>query len=196
MTEQSSNAVSVETSVAEITEITEKTVTNTDTTPAEKRTYSGQVSPCALSGLNLTNDPCNALNWQAYVEAVSVMSTNERYQQREQLGDSDVDQLKRLILDIPLATELTQKQTSTRELKLAIEHYKPALQPLLTILVLHNEMLVELEADLQQTKSELEQKSRFLTATQEALRLAQQKIDAITNIEQQLNSEGALTNDH
>jgi hypothetical protein len=162
---------------------------------AQKSAYSGQLSLCALSGLKLTNDPCNALNWQSFVEAVIAMSAIERNEVRESLGDSDVDHLKNLILDVHLATELSERLSSVNALEQSIGNYSETLQPLLTALVFYSRKLGESEANLQRTKTELDQKSKSLTNTQEALRLAQEKIDAITNIEQQLNSEGALTND-
>jgi hypothetical protein len=150
---------------------------------------------CLAYPLDLTGNACNVLAWQSYMATLLFLSELERQQQLSFLTNDEIDTLKKALLLTHTNEVLAVRKDNINKLEQMVSNYPfPLDQLLLTHLVFHKNILDQSE-QLSLTIQSLNNVKTELTETKVELQKAQKKIDAITNIEQQLNSEGNLSDD-
>ncbi len=178
---------------------THSTARTAEPTPADRTETSTAKTVkdrCANAQPTLKADKCLLPAWQHYLIHSLQLDETQRQQQLGQLQHSNTDTLKRLLLlthpDEPLPVRIEHN----RLLEQAINQYDPALQSFLTLVVAYNQTLMTQDTRADASLATLNALLAELNVTKQALDEAQQKIDAITNIEQQLNAEESLSHDN
>jgi len=111
------------------------------------------------------------------------------------LGSDDVDQLKRVFLLSHPEEDLLIKEESNRQLFNTARVTPSSLSNFITLIATYNERTLQQERNEKLTERKIKILSAEKRVLADKLALSQKKIQAITDIEQQLNSEGLGANE-
>lgn len=150
---------------------------------------------CIEHRLDLSADTCNVLAWQSYIASLLFMTESERQHHLSVITDGDVGQLQQMLLLTHTNEVLEVRKFNSAKLDYLVSSYPYPLDQLVLTYVTLNQSTINLSEQLATTEKKQSDIEAELQSVKSELKQAQKKIDAITNIEQQLNSEGALTDD-
>ncbi|AJQ93516.1 hypothetical protein [Gynuella sunshinyii] len=140
-----------------------------------------------LSAINLSADLCNTIAWQNYLAEIPTLSEEQRTQRLEMLTISSPDELKRLLLNTAPALPLQQRIDNQILLFDKASTLPNPLGNLIFMYASQNQRLIEQEIKTSQLETQNLQQQKQLKQLQSKLAQTQKKIDALTEIEQQLN---------
>ena len=150
---------------------------------------------CIEHNLDLSSETCNVLAWQSYIASLLFMTESERQHHLSVITDDEVGQLQQMLLLTHTNEVLEVRKFNSAKLDLLVSSYPYPLDQLILTYVTLNQSLINLSEQLTTTEQNQSDIEAELQSVKSALKQAQKKIDAITNIEQQLNSEGPLIDD-
>jgi hypothetical protein len=150
---------------------------------------------CLEHRLDLSGNACNVLAWQSYMATLLFMNEQERQQALLASSDADIDHLKKMLLLTHTGELALVRKNNLTQLEQSVPNYPFPLDQLLLTYVTLNQSLLSQVNQLDEAVANLLTTQTELAAVKADLEKAQKKIDAITNIEQQLNSEDTVTHD-
>jgi len=154
-----------------------------------------EIKDCQSTTLSLSSEACTVLAWQVYVQNIMMLDAAQRKAALLNLGSDDVDQLKRVFLLSHPEEDLLIKEESNRQLFNTARVTPSSLSNFITLIATYNERTLQQERNEKLTERKIKILSAEKRVLADKLALSQKKIQAITDIEQQLNSEGLGANE-
>ncbi|MEJ2061905.1 MAG: hypothetical protein P8X74_01275 [Reinekea sp.] len=155
------------------------------TNQPEQQTYPQCADEPVPTGIS--SNPCQILNWQHYLTALLTASEQERAEQRNSLTASETDHLRRLLLNSLPGQSLQQRM----ENQIMLFDYAAKKNGLLKGFIFNyaqqNQTLLEQELSLIQIVEQSKKQQQQIQQLQQSLQQTQDKIEALTKIEQQLD---------
>ncbi|WP_428242615.1 hypothetical protein [Gynuella sp.] len=140
-----------------------------------------------LNDIDLSANLCNTIAWQNYLAEIPTLSEEQRIQRLDTLNASSPDELKRLLLNTAPTLPLQQRIDNQILLFDKASTLPNPLGNLIFMYASQNQRLIEQELKTRQLVTQNQQQQKQLKQLQSKLVQTQKKIDALTEIEQQLN---------